>query len=126
MIVTDKRVVEFVEKKIGRRIFPPYTSMGWERNGEVVAGCVFNCWEPGEDIELTVAAERGAITRGYLRAMGRYVRDQLGCYRASMTTTQAEVIDICERLGGEVEGRREIAPGKYKYLLGITKDNWKF
>ena len=105
MIVTDKRVVEFVEKKIGRRIYPPYTSMGWERNGEVVAGCIFNCWEPGEDIELTVAAERGAITRGYLRAMGRYVRDQLG---------------------GEVEGRREIAPGKYKYLLGITKDNWKF
>lgn len=125
MIVTDSRVARFVGERIDRIISPPFTCIGLEKSGQIVAGAVFNCFE-GDDIELTIAANHGAITRGFLRAMGAYVRDQLGCYRVSMTTTQAEVIEMCERLGGEVEGRREISPGRFKYLLGITKDKWKF
>lgn len=126
MIVTDARVLRFVEEKIGKPIFPPFTVMGVEKDGRVVAGAVFNCFEPREEVEVTLAAERGAITRRFLRAMGEYVRDQLGCYRVCMSTEQPEVVLITKRLGGRVFGKKKLSTGKTRFLLSITKKNWKF
>lgn len=126
MIVTDARVLRFVENKIGRSIFPPFTVLGLEKKKKIVAGAVFNCFEPREEVELTIAAEPGAITRGFLRAMGEYVRDQLGCYRVTMSTDQEFVVSMARRLGGKVDGTRKLSTGKTRYLLSITKENWKF
>ena len=127
MIITGGRVIEYVSSKIGRDIIPPCTAIGREKDGLIVAGVVFNIYT-GPDIEITVASEPNQITRGLLQACGRYVFDQLGCLRASITTEQHDVINLALRLGAQTEGlkRDAFGIGRNATILGILKEDWKF
>jgi RimJ/RimL family protein N-acetyltransferase len=126
VIITGWRVIEYVSSKIGRDIIPPCTAIGREKGGLIVAGVVFNIYT-GPDIEVTVAAEQGGVTRGLVAACGRYVFSQLGCLRASITTEQSHVINLATRLGAQTEGRKRNAfgLGRDAILLGILKEDWK-
>ena len=125
MIVTDERVARFVGERTGTIIFPPFTCIGIDRDGEVIGGAVFNCFE-GFDIQATVVG-RG-FTKGCLADVGHYVFDQLGCERISAKTEQAVVVRLTERLGGQIEGllRNHFGPGRDAFVVGILKDEWKF
>lgn len=127
MIVTGARVAEYVGGKIDRVIYPPFTAMGLERDGHIVCGAVFNCFT-GFDCHLTIAAEKGAITRGFLKEMGRYVGEQMACGRITFVTEQPYVIDLAKRLGAQTEGRirNHFGPGRDATLLGILKEEWIF
>lgn len=125
MIVTDDRVARFVGERCGTIIYPPFTAMGIERNGEVTAGVVFNCFT-GSDIAVTVAG--GPFNRGFIVAVGRYVFGKLGCLRMSITTEKPEVIDIAQRLGAQTEGlkRNHFGKGRDGTILGILREDWNF
>ena len=99
--------------------------MGIERNGEIVAGVVFNCFT-GHDVAVTVAGSR--FTRGFISAVGTYVFGKLGCLRMSITTEQPKVIEIAQRLGAKVEGlkRNHFGSGRDGIVLGLLKEEWKF
>lgn len=118
-------VAKFVGDGCSTIICPPFTAMGIERDGEIVAGVVFNCFS-GHDVHVTVAGE--GFHRGFLRAVGRYVFDQLGALRISITTEQEHVIDIAKRLGAQTEGRKRnhFGRGRHAIVLGILKEDWKF
>jgi hypothetical protein len=124
-IVTDNRVARYVADKCGVSILPPYTVMGLERNGEIVAGVVFNTFS-SRDIEVTVAGECGAFTLGFLRAVGDYVFKTLDCLRISITTRQQHVKDIALRLGAQPEGvkRNRYGKGEDAELFGILAEDW--
>lgn len=127
MIVTDERVARFVGEKVKRTIYPPYTSMGLEKNGKIVAGAVFNCWT-GYDVEVTLAIDgAGLALRGFFREMGKYICGTLGCGRVTFTTEQDEVIELATRLGAQTEGRirNHFGPGRDAILLGILKEDWR-
>lgn len=125
MIVVDDAVARFVGDRCGTIIYPPFTAMGIERDGEIVAGCVFNCFT-GYDIAVTVAGER--FSRGFVRAVGHYVFHQLGCLRMSVTTERDAVIDYAKRLGAQTEGRKRnhFGKGRHGIVLGILREDWKF
>lgn len=125
MIVTDERVVWFVSAKVGTRFYMPYTAMGVERDGAILGGAVFNCFT-GPDVEMTVAGEARAFTRGFYRAVYRYLFGQLGCERVSITTESLDVVRLAERLGAQVEGMKRncFGRGRDAFLLGILKDEW--
>lgn len=127
MIVTGARVAEYVGAKVDRIIYPPFTAMGCERDGRIVSGAVFNCFT-GYDCHLTIAAEQGAITRRFLKEMGRYVGEQMACGRITFVTEQPYVIDLAKRLGAQPEGRirNHFGPGRDAILLGILKEEWIF
>jgi RimJ/RimL family protein N-acetyltransferase len=127
LIVTGDRVAKYVSEKIGRALCPPYTAMGIERDGEIVAGTVFNQFE-GADVHVTVAGRRDAFSRKYLKAVGNYVFNQLGCIRMTIISEQPEVIQIATRLGAQTEGRirNHFGAGRDGILLGILKEEWKF
>ena len=127
MIVSDDRVTEFVARQVGARIVPPYTVLGVERDGAIVAGAVFNCWT-GNDIEATVAALSGGVTRSFLKACAAYVFGQIGCGRVSFTTESRSVVDLARRLGAQSEGRKVnlYGPGRHGFLLGLSREDWKF
>ena len=126
-LVTDDRVARFVAERCEAQIMPPFTQMGIERDGEIVAGVVFNNWS-ARDVDVSVAGDRGTFTRGFLRAVGRYVFEQAGCSRMSITTRHANVCDIARRLGAKVEGvkRDRHGPGQDAFMLGILKNDWAF
>lgn len=125
MIVTDERVARFVGERCGTIIYPPFTVMGIEKNGEISAGVVFNAYT-GNDIEVTVAG--GPFNRDFIAAVGKYVFEQVGCLRMSITTEQPKVIEIAQRLGAQTEGlkRNRFGKGRDGTILGILREDWNY
>jgi len=125
VIVTDMRVAVFVSAHLGFALCPPFTAMGIERDGEIVAGVVFNVFE-GADVHVSIAGT--GWTGSFIRAVGSYVFDQLGCERMTAQTRDPKVIRYAERLGGKVEGckRNHFGPGKDATIIGILREEWLF
>lgn len=123
MIVTDARVLGFAEAALGTTFLPPCTVMGWERDGEIVSAVVFNNYT-GPNVEVTAVGV--AWPRAFLREMGRYVFEQLGCVRATLTVEDAAVSSYAVRLGGRAEGllRDYCGPGRDATIIGILKADW--
>lgn len=124
MIVADERVARFVADALGFPLCPPWTCMGIESGGGIIAGVVFNSFE-GADVQVT-AAGRG-WTRGFLRAVGQYVYGTLGCERMTVTTEQDGVARLALRLGGQIEGRlrSHFGAGRDAILVGILRDEYR-
>lgn len=125
MIVTDERVAAFVSDQLGFAVCPPFTALGIERDGEIVGGVIFHCFE-GAAVHLTVAGK--GWTPAFFRAVGRYAYQQLGCERITMTTERPDVAAYAERLGGKVEGalRSQFGPGRDATIIGILKAEYRF
>lgn len=125
MIATDERVARFLSERLGTALCPPYSLMGIERDGEIVAGVLFNQFE-GANVHVSIAGSGWG--RDFIKAVGRYVYDQLGCLRMTITTEQPAVIDYAVRLGGEVEGlmRDHFGEGRDAWIIGILRKDWRF
>lgn len=123
--VDHSGVAKFVGLRTGTTFHAPFSCLGTERDGPVIAGAVFNCWSPN-DVQLSIAAEPGALTRHFLRRVGERVTVVLGCTRATIETEQPHVIDIALRLGGKIEAIKRNAYGKGRdgTVIGILKDEW--
>lgn len=124
-IVDDERVPLFVGQRVNAVICPPFTAMGLERDGEIIAGAVFNCFTR-HDVQVTIAGH--GWTKGFLTEVGRYVFGQLGCGRISIETEQPDVVRIAERLGGQIEGmkRNQFGPGRDAFVMGILAEDYRF
>lgn len=125
MIATDERVARFVSGALGFWLCPPYTVMGIERDGTIVAGVIFHCFE-GPAVHVTLAGS--GWTRGFIEEVRRYVFDQLGCERITVTSEQSTVIAYALRLGGQIEGklRNQFGRGRDGVIVGILRDEWRF
>jgi RimJ/RimL family protein N-acetyltransferase len=124
--VTDAlRVSEFVSEKAGVLFHPPFTCMGIEKDGEIIAGVVFNMFE-GADIHVSAAGK--GWTRGFLADVGEYVFNVLGCERITAVTEQHEIVRFAERLGGQVEGclRSHFGKGRDAFVVGILREEYRF
>lgn len=125
MIVTDERVAAFVSDGCNVSFCPPYTVMGLEKDGEIVSGALFNVFESA-DIHVSLAGYYWP--RSFLREIGRYVFDTLGCGRMTGLTESPYVVRLIERAGGEVEGRirNHFAPGRDAFVVGVLAEEYKF
>lgn len=124
-IITDLRVADYVAERCGTVIQRPFTALGVEVDGKIVIGAVFNGFN-GHSIELTMAGDPRGFTRAFLRRLGRYVFEELGCLRASFTTEQDHVVNLIHRLGGQTEGRKRnhFGRGRDGIILGILREDW--
>lgn len=125
MIVVGERVALFVSERLGITLCPPYTTMGIERRGEIVAGVIFHCYET---YGVHVTAAGSGWTPGFIKAVGAYVFGQLGCIRITVTTPDVEVARYAERLGGQVEGlmRDQFGEGRDGWIVGVLKSEWRY
>lgn len=125
MIVSDERVAQFVSHRLGVGLCPPYSTIGIERNGRIVAGAVFNQFE-GPDVAVSIAGT--GWSREFMRQVGRYVYDTLGCERMTVTTEFPQVASYAERLGGKREGllRNHFGAGRDGIIVGILRDEYRF
>lgn len=125
LTVNDERVAAFLSEALGTQFIPPYTCLGIEKNGEIIAGVILNVFE-GPDCHMSVAGH--GWTRGFLADFGNYVFDQLGCIRVTAITEQPKVVRLAERLGGVVEGllRSHFGAGRDAYIVGILKSDYRF
>ena len=125
MVVTDERVARFVSDRVGQGFVPPYTCLGTERDGEIINGVIFNCFE-GADVHVSIAG-RG-WTKGFLADVGHYVFGVLRCERITVQTEQPAIVRIAERLGGQVEGlkRNHFGKGRDAFIVGILSSEYRF
>lgn len=124
-IVTDDRVARFVSEVIGVGFVPPFTVMGIEKDGEVIAGVLFNVFE-GDDVHVSVAGS--GFTRHFLEEVGRYIFTTLKCERVTAITENPKIVRLGERLGGQVEGclRNHFGKGRDGFIVGILKEEYRF
>ncbi len=125
MIVTDPRVAAFIADGLKYPLCPPYSFIGWERDGQITGAALFNCFE-GPAVH--VGAVGSGWTRGFLRAVGDYVYRQLRCERITLTTESETVAKYAERLGAVREGvlRNHFGKGRNGIVLGILKDEYLY
>lgn len=125
MIVSDNRVALFVSEGLQTSVSPPYVCMGIERHGQIVAGVILNSFV-GTSIELTAYGK--GWTREFLRELGRYVFDTLGCVHMTATTAQESVARYAERIGAKREGllRSHFGHGADGIVVGWLREEWPF
>lgn len=125
MIVSNEAVARFVSAELGVSITPPYSTLGIERDGRIVAGVIAHCFE-GPNVHCTAAGK--GWTRGFIEAVGLYIFTQLGCERITVTTESEAVAKLACRLGGQIEGlmRNQFGRGRDGILVGILKDEWRY
>lgn len=113
--------------QLGLVLVPPYTTIGLEKQGKLVGGCLFNNFN-GYDIELTIVGP-GCLSTGLFRAVSSYVFSQLGCSRMTMTAQRKNAVHIriAERLGFKVEG---VTRGHFGaddgVILGMLRSECRF
>lgn len=125
MIVSDERVVRFLNEKLNRPLYPPFTVMGIERDGDVVAGVLFNGFNRA-NIDLSAAGT--GWTPGFMRALGRYVFTQMRCTRMTLRTEHEQVVKFALRLGGKIEGvmRDYYGEGRDATVIGVLRKEYRF
>jgi len=123
--VDDGRVSIFVAEKLDVLFHPPFTCLGIEKDGEIIAGVVFNMYE-GHDVHMSVAGK--GWTRSFLSDVGHYAFDVLGCCRITALTEQPEVVRLGAKLGGQIEGclRSHFGPDRDAFILGFLRSEWRF
>lgn len=125
MIVADERVARFVADGLDFTLCPPYTAMGIERAGEIVAGVLFNCFE-GADVHITTYGK--GWTPSFMRAVGEYVYGTLGCARMTAVTESPEVVKLACKMGGLVEGclRSHFGMGRDALIVGVLRNEYQY
>lgn len=125
MIVTDQRIARFLYERTGIVFCPPYSVMGIDRNGEIVAGVLINQFE-GPNCHVSAAGT--GWTLPFMRALGDYIYNQLGCLRMTLTTEIEDVARYAERLGGKREGlsRSHFGCGRDGIIIGILREEYPY
>ena len=97
----NKFIADGVGKKLGVKIFPPYFAIGFATDDKrPMVAAIFNEFN-GSNIELTIWAEKGKITKGILQTIANYVFNQLKCRRLTVRTKKRNkaVLKLALRYG---------------------------
>lgn len=81
-LINDSRVTKFVAESVGSADFTSHTSIGVERDGEVIAGVIYENWN-GKNVFMHVAARCGSrwLTKGFAKLVFGYAFSALGVSR---------------------------------------------
>ncbi|MFT8541429.1 GNAT family N-acetyltransferase [Acetobacter sp.] len=121
----DPRLPAFLKDRLGVTFFPPFTVMGLEKDGQIIAAMLFNVYT-GPDIHVTIAGS--GWTRRLLREMGQYLFDILQVERFTAVTEKQNVIDFVERVGGKREGvlRNHFGRDRDGVIIGVLADEYRY
>lgn len=108
ILVNDPRVEPFVREKAKTGVFTNYSSIGLERDGEVIAGCVYNLFN-GVSCHVSIAAKCGSrwCSRGIIRVMMGYALVGMNLKRITATVAESNKVSckFVEKLGFVLEAK---------------------
>ena len=104
MLCTGEEIRPYVESSIGATLPENATFIADYRDGQIVSAAGFANWY-GHDVEVFLASA-GALGRGFLKRLGRYAFDELGCARVTCrVAADNEWCSVLPRVGFVEEGR---------------------
>lgn len=106
IVVQEPAIAGYLERRLKIKIVEPYHAIGYAADdGRPLCGFVFNGFNRS-NVDITVAAEKGGLTRGVLRDVSKYVFDQLKCRRVTATIKRSNkrALKAAERFGFKYEG----------------------
>lgn len=101
----DARVTRWVADQLGHQHAPPaYSSIGWERDGELVAGVFFDGMTE-TNVFAHTACSGGVFPRGLLIEVYRFVFERLGAKRMTFMVNDNNLpcVNFVTRLGAKLE-----------------------
>jgi RimJ/RimL family protein N-acetyltransferase len=105
ILVDGAPIAAFIEGKLGVKLSEPYTAFGFVSDDKrPMCAFVFNDYSDA-NIEMTVFAEPGGITRGVLRYVANYVFNKNACRRLTVRTKKRNktVLKLAPRYGFQYE-----------------------
>ncbi len=104
-LIENEAIAGFIEQKLQIKISPPYTAFGFASDdGRPMCAVLFNDFS-GANMEMTIFAEPGGITRQVLRYLAGYVFTKNGCRRLTVRTKKRNkrVLQLAPRYGFKYE-----------------------
>lgn len=126
-IVSGKAVGEWVAAKVGGVLQDNSTAIGLERDGQLVAGTIYESWN-GRSIVCHIAIT-GTITPGFMRAICRYPFDVCRVHKVigPIPSSNEKAIENAIRIGFQEEARiKDADPDGDIILFTLTKDKCRY
>jgi hypothetical protein len=104
-LIENEAIAGFIEQKLQIKLCPPYTAFGFASDdNRPMCAALFNDFS-GANIEMTIYAEPGGISRQVLRYLANYVFVKNGCRRLTVRTKKRNkrVLQLAPRYGFKYE-----------------------
>ena len=104
-LVENAAIAGFLEDKLKVKISPPFTAFGFvSDDNRPMCAVLFNDFNQA-NIEMTIYAETGGITRQVLKYLANYVFVKNGCRRLTVRTKKRNkrVLQLAPRYGFKYE-----------------------
>jgi RimJ/RimL family protein N-acetyltransferase len=124
MIVYGDGLRGWLEEKLGCEMPAGTTFIGFMVGEEIYSVCGFHSWD-ADDVQINISASRATL--GYLRAIFRYVFEQLKCARATCHIRDDNEASqkLAKRLGFQLEGiKRKAREGHDVLVYGLLKEEY--
>ena len=109
MLVTGLGVAEWVFQRVGGAVSAHSQGIGWQVDGELVAGVAYECFTGG-NIYVHQCVQ-GRVPRMFWWAVTDYPFNQLGCKRITglVESTNKKALELNKHIGFRVEATLEKA-----------------
>lgn len=129
-VVNDPRTVRFVCEHTGSDDFHNYTSIGHERDGEIIAGVIYDNWNPANVfMHFAGSPGRNWCTRDFLKMVFGYAFNGLGCRRVSgfVPASNKKAVAFELSLGCTIEAvMKDAHPTGDMYVMRMTRDECRW
>ena len=109
MLVTGLGVAEWVFQRVGGAVSAHSQGIGWQKDGEIIAGVAYECFTGG-NIYVHQCVQ-GRVPRMFWWAVTDYPFNQLGCKRITglVESTNKKALELNKHIGFRVEATLEKA-----------------
>ena len=109
MLVTGLGVAEWVFQRVGGAVSAHSQGIGWQVDGELVAGVAYECFTGGNI--YVHQCVKGRVPRMFWWAVTDYPFNQLGCKRITglVESTNKKALELNKHIGFRVEATLEKA-----------------
>lgn len=128
-LIENEAIAAFIEEKLQVKITPPYTAFGFvSDDNRPLCAVMFNDFNQS-NMEMTIYAEPGGITRPVMKYLANYVFVKNNCRRLTVRTRKSNklVLQLAPRYGFKYECiAKHFFPDDDAVMFRMLKEDCRF
>ena len=128
-LIENEAIAAFIEEKLQVKITPPYTAFGFASDdNRPLCAVMFNDFNHS-NMEMTIYAEPGGITRPVMKYLANYVFVKNNCRRLTVRTKKRNklVLQLAPRYGFKYECiAKHFFPDDDAVMFRMLKEDCRF